>query len=185
MLFIHTFSKIFDPGLRLGWLCGGEEMIRKCCLAKLGTDQCGSSLAQRIACVCLTRGMIEGAIRMYRRKRDCYLASMAEEMPAGVCWIRPRGGFYSWATLSEATIYSPVLLRRALKEENVAFIAGATFSPTQRRTPSKERTRSVYHSVCWMRTELLKASTGWAASFAAPVEADKSGDCLSSDAHLV
>ncbi len=130
VLFVHTFSKIFGPGVRLGWLCGSAEVISRCCLAKLGTDQCSSSLAQRIVYACGKRGVIgeqvENSIGHYRRKRDRCLASMAEEMPSGVSWTRPGGGFYSWATLPEA-IDSALLLERALKEENVAFVAGAMF----------------------------------------------------------
>ena len=43
-----TFSKIFCPGVRLGWAVGPADVIAQMAAAKQTGDQCASALAQRI-----------------------------------------------------------------------------------------------------------------------------------------
>ena len=43
-----TFSKIFCPGVRLGWAVGPSSVVAELAAAKLNTDQCASGLAQRL-----------------------------------------------------------------------------------------------------------------------------------------
>ena len=40
-----TFSKVFFPGVRLGWAAGPEEVVAQLAAAKANTDQCASALA--------------------------------------------------------------------------------------------------------------------------------------------
>ena len=39
VLFVSTFSKIFGPGIRLGWIAAPSSVIAELCQAKLGSDQ--------------------------------------------------------------------------------------------------------------------------------------------------
>ena len=43
-----TFSKIFFPGVRLGWASGPAEVVAQLAAAKANTDQCASALGQRM-----------------------------------------------------------------------------------------------------------------------------------------
>jgi 2-aminoadipate transaminase len=43
-----TFSKIFFPGVRLGWAAGPPEIVAKLAWAKQLTDQCAGALGQRL-----------------------------------------------------------------------------------------------------------------------------------------
>ena len=43
-----TFSKIFCPGVRLGWAAGPRDVIAQMAAAKQTTDQCAGGLGQRI-----------------------------------------------------------------------------------------------------------------------------------------
>src|SRR6266567_3519697 len=43
-----TFSKIFFPGVRLGWAAGPDEIISRLVVAKQNSDQCAGALGQRI-----------------------------------------------------------------------------------------------------------------------------------------
>jgi len=47
---LGTFSKILCPGLRLAWILGNKEIIRKMAILKQATDLCTSILTQLIAC---------------------------------------------------------------------------------------------------------------------------------------
>ncbi len=43
-----TFSKVFFPGIRLGWAAGPAEVIAEMAAAKQNTDQCAGGLGQRM-----------------------------------------------------------------------------------------------------------------------------------------
>ena len=43
-----TFSKIFFPGVRLGWAAGPAEVISQLVMAKQNSDQCSGALGQRM-----------------------------------------------------------------------------------------------------------------------------------------
>ena len=59
VIFVHTFSKIFGPGIRLGWIAADASLIERASLCKVGTDQCSNSLTQRLVLEYGRRGYIE------------------------------------------------------------------------------------------------------------------------------
>jgi 2-aminoadipate transaminase len=130
VVFLHTFSKIFGPGVRLGWICADTELIETAGLCKLGTDQCPNSLTQRLVLECAREGIIEEqvtrSIALYRHKRDLLLGELKETLPDGISWTYPEGGFFTWLKLSQEAD-SEALLKRALDQEKVAFVAGPPF----------------------------------------------------------
>jgi 2-aminoadipate transaminase len=130
VVFIHTFSKIFGPGARLGWVAASPELIEKLGLCKLGTDQCANTLTQRLVYDYGRRGyiedQIEAATAIYRRKRDAMERAMKRHFPEGASFAHARGGFFVWARLPEG-VDSEELLPRAIEQEKVAFVAGPPF----------------------------------------------------------
>ncbi|MBI4553457.1 MAG: PLP-dependent aminotransferase family protein [Candidatus Latescibacteria bacterium] len=130
VLFANTFSKIFGPGVRLGWITAPPGVIAQLCQAKQGTDQCSSTLGQRVVYEYGRRGLIErqvaASLPLYREKRDLTLAAMARYFPSGVTWTRPAGGFYSWVTLPDGVETGP-MLEWAIAHEHVAYVSGPPF----------------------------------------------------------
>ena len=131
VIFIHTFSKIFGPGLRLGWVAADPALIRRLGLLKLGTDQCSGALAQLLALAYGEAGGLDAQVvrarALYRRKRDAMLAALEgfpTRVPTRVPWIRPEGGFFLWAEMDCDT---EALLLRAIERHQVAFVAGSCF----------------------------------------------------------
>jgi DNA-binding transcriptional MocR family regulator len=127
VIFVHTFSKIFGPGLRLGWVAADRRLIERLGLLKLGTDQCSGALVQRLALAYGEAGgldaQVERARALYRRKRDAMLDALAD-LPVRTPWTRPEGGFFLWAELDCDT---EALLLRAIERHRVAFVAGNCF----------------------------------------------------------
>jgi 2-aminoadipate transaminase len=130
VVFLHTFSKIFAPGARLGWAAAAPDLVQKLGLAKLGTDQCANTLTQRLVYDYGRHGYIEdqvsASIELYRRKRDRMEEAMRRHLPPETRWIHPRGGFFVWVALPD-TIDTEKLLPLAIEREKTAFVAGPPF----------------------------------------------------------
>ncbi|MCK8824385.1 aminotransferase-like domain-containing protein [Fuchsiella alkaliacetigena] len=131
VVYLGSFSKIFVPGLRIGWVVAHKEIIDKLILAKQSTDLCTNAIGQRLITVCGERGIIDKHIiklrKLYRQKRDRILAALEKYCPEEVSWTEPKGGFYCWVKLPK-TMNSRDLLVKAI-EKDVAFVNGAAFSP--------------------------------------------------------
>lgn len=126
-----TFSKIFCPGYRIGWIAGEKEIISKFVLAKQGTDlKCNTIAKMEIAKYLELYDIDEhiGKIRdVYRRKRDLAVQVMENEFPAGVTFTRPQGGLFAWVELPVKMNARDVLTLSL--EQKVAFVPGGSFFP--------------------------------------------------------
>ena len=127
-----TTSKTFFPGVRLGWAAGPAEVVAQLVSAKQNTDQCSGALGQRLFEEYARRGWIDEQLErsreIYGRKGARLLAALAREMPDGVEWTRPEGGFFSWLTVA---CDAAELARRAA-DDGVAVVPGALFYPDGR-----------------------------------------------------
>lgn len=130
VIHINTLSKIFNPGVRLGWVTAPQELIETLTLAKQGQDQCSTTIGQYLALAFASRGLIErqrsAAVEIYRRKRDIMLAALENYFPGSAHWTKPQGGFYTWVTLPRE-IDAEALLPRAIEDASVAYVAGPAF----------------------------------------------------------
>jgi 2-aminoadipate transaminase len=124
-----TFSKIFCPGVRMGWAAGPREVIAQLAAAKQTTDQCSGGLGQKLVEAYGRAGHFE---RQIPASRELYAAhwralerGLRAHMPEGVTWSRPLGGFFSWIALPEGT--DTIALRPLAIEAGVSYVPGAPF----------------------------------------------------------
>lgn len=128
---VHTFSKIFSPGPRLGWVVANPAIMDKLVMAKQPADLCTSSFTQAIMFEFLDRGLlkphIDKAVEHYRKKQKAMLEALDEYMPkdAGFDWTHPEGGLFLWMCLPEH-MDADVLFPKAV-EKKVAFVMGSAF----------------------------------------------------------
>ncbi len=129
VILLGTFSKIFVPGFRVGWVIGNEAIIDKLVMAKQATDLCTPPFVQKISALYLEKGYfdqnLKGIIDSYRVKRDAMLNAFRKYMPEGVSWTEPEGGLFLFLTLPEY-MDAEELFKIAI-EENVAFVLGNVF----------------------------------------------------------
>jgi 2-aminoadipate transaminase len=122
-----TFSKIFFPGVRLGWAAGPPEVVARLTWAKQLTDQCAGALGQRLLEEHGRRGWLDEQIAaarlLYRSRASAMLSALDRHLAGRAEWTRPRGGFFTWLTLDADALE---LARRAL-EAKVAFVPGVPF----------------------------------------------------------
>lgn len=128
---LFTFSKVFVPGFRLGYILGPEEIIQKFVVLKQAMDLCTAPILQLATAAYLKGGYllkhVAEVVEVYHKKRDTMLQMLEKYMPAGVKWTKPEGGLFLWVTLPEK-IDATEMLNTAL-EEHVAYVAGVDFYP--------------------------------------------------------
>ena len=126
---LGSFSKIFAPGLRLGWIIGPEELLNKIYECKQSLDLCAPIFDQYLMTEYLESGMLEEnlpkSIALYKDKRDHLLSLLGKYMPEGVGWTHPEGGLFLFLTLPEE-IDTVALYDKALSA-GVAYVAGSFF----------------------------------------------------------
>jgi 2-aminoadipate transaminase len=126
-----TFSKIFFPGVRLGWAAGPASVIAQLAIAKQNSDQCSGALGQRMLEEYGRGGHLDAQLvasrALYARRAGLITAALAEHMPAGTTWTTPRGGFFTWLTAPEGV--DTVALAAAARLAKVAFVPGRPFCP--------------------------------------------------------
>ena len=128
-LHLGSFSKVFAPGFRLGWILGPVELLDRIYVCKQSLDLCPPILDQYIAAEFMGSGALDAnlqkSIALYRAKRDKMLALLEKYMPAGVSWTHPEGGLFLFLTLPEG-VDTVALYDRALSA-GVAYVAGSFF----------------------------------------------------------
>jgi 2-aminoadipate transaminase len=130
-IYMSSFSKVIAPGLRVAYIAGDEELVKKLVVIKQGTDLQTNTFGQHVVREYLDSGGFEDQlIRLrsaYRDRRDAMLAALERRAPNGLAWNRPRGGMFLWASLPQGRDAKDLLLR--CLERNVAFVPGGEFFP--------------------------------------------------------
>lgn len=128
-IFLGTFSKIFAPGFRLGWVAGDEGFIRKMEIIKQSLDLCTNVVSQYIAYEYMKTGKIDEQIEkikdLYKPKQKVLIDSLEEYMPSGIEWTVPKGGMFSWVTLPEE-FDTEEMFDEAI-DNDVAYVPGHAF----------------------------------------------------------
>jgi 2-aminoadipate transaminase len=123
-----TFSKLFAPGVRMGWAAGPREVIAQLAAAKQTTDQCAGALGQKLVEAYGRDGHFErrlpAARELYASHWRAMEAALREHMPPGCTWSEPAGGFFSWLRVPAV---DTVALRPAAVAGGVSYVPGAPF----------------------------------------------------------
>ncbi len=131
VIMMKTFSKIFSPGFRIGWIMGPGSVIDKLVMAKQGTDLCTSAYISFLAAFLLEARQVDRQVvlsrGLYKVKRSVMLAALERFMPSdeSISWSKPEGGMFLWLKLPDY-IDTLELLKEAV-EKNVAFVIGKGF----------------------------------------------------------
>jgi DNA-binding transcriptional MocR family regulator len=129
VLYVGTLSKIFSPGIRVGWVVAPAPIRDKLVLLKEAADLCQSNLTQYVAERWLATQpwlqQVESYREVYRERCDALLSEVAAELPSSCTWSQPTGGFFVWVGLPPG-LDSGELLAKALGAR-VAYVPGAAF----------------------------------------------------------
>ncbi len=128
-IYVSTVSKVFAPGLRLGF-CVGPALIRQWLrIAKQAADLHSNTYAQAQATVYISGGYLDRQlpkiIDLYRPRQEAMLEALDRSFPDSYRWIKPEGGMFIWVEGPDG-IDAEELYWRAV-ERKVAFVPGKYF----------------------------------------------------------
>ncbi|NIW45140.1 MAG: aminotransferase class I/II-fold pyridoxal phosphate-dependent enzyme [Gammaproteobacteria bacterium] len=131
VIYLSTFSKILAPGFRLAWVIAPKEIIRKLVLAKQGTDLHTSTFSQMVVNEVCKDNFLDQHIPvirdLYHKRRDLMMEMIDELFPAGVKYVRPKGGLFLWIKAPEE-IDTQKIFPLAI-DKKVAYVPGGPFHP--------------------------------------------------------
>lgn len=134
VIYLGTFSKIFAPGLRLGWTIAPHPILGKFLLAKQAADLCGSAYAQltaeRYFGGTRWRRVLQDLTRTYAERRDAMIAALQEHFPPEARWTVPQGGFFVWVEMPAFLDLKSILAEAV--EHGVTYVPGDAFFPDGR-----------------------------------------------------
>jgi len=101
VVYTGSFSKVFAPGLRVGYYVAPEHVRQWLVIAKQGVDLNTSSLTQALCTEFIAGGYHERhlpkIIEIYRPKQEVMLEEMKRHFPESFSWTQPDGGMFIWA----------------------------------------------------------------------------------------
>ena len=130
VIYCSSFSKILSAGMRVGFVCGPNEIVQKMVVAKqvedVHTNNFFQMLCYRYMAECDMDAHVEGIRALYRQKCGLMLSEMDKHFSKKVKFTRPEGGLFLWCTLPDGTDSAP-FVKEALARK-VAVVPGTAFN---------------------------------------------------------
>jgi 2-aminoadipate transaminase len=131
VVYVGTLSKVFAPGLRIGYCVAPEPIRNWLVLVKQGVDLHTSTFNQALAAEYLEGGHLQRhlphILDLYRPKQKAMLESLSRHLPKGFKWSRPEGGMFVWVEGPRGLDMKDVY--REAVQRHVAFVPGHFFFP--------------------------------------------------------
>ena len=129
VVYISTLSKVFAPGLRIGFYVAPPTIRRWLVIVKQGVDLHTNTFSQALAAEYLVGGYLDQQlpkiVNLYRPKQEAMLTALDAYFPDSFTWSKPEGGMFIWAEGPQG-IDAEQLYWKGI-EKKVAFVPGKYF----------------------------------------------------------
>ncbi|MDA8133692.1 MAG: PLP-dependent aminotransferase family protein [Desulfobacteraceae bacterium] len=129
VVYVSTLSKIFAPGLRIGFYAAPEFLRKWLVLVKQGIDLHTSTFNQALAAEYLEGPYLAAHLPkitgLYRPKQAAMLSAIREHFPEGFACSPSDGGMFLWVRGPEG--FDMIRLYHRAIENGVAFVPGKFF----------------------------------------------------------
>jgi 2-aminoadipate transaminase len=128
-LYVNSFSKIFSPGARLGYIFTEENIQRKLYEVKTATNSHTNLVTQILCAEFFNRGLFEPHLQrvceIHRERRDVLMDCLQSMLPAQTRYVHPDGGLFTWVELP-GQVDTTAMLVEAVAQK-VAYVPGREF----------------------------------------------------------
>lgn len=147
-IYIGSFSKIIAPVVRVGWIVGDHEIIKKLHQLKDMNDLYMSNpnhlvVNNLLENNCLNE-IIEPQKNLYKRKRDCMITALKKYLKIPYRYSEPKHGMFLWLEFSNADMQD--LQQHIFEKSKVIYIPENAFSVVKNTTKQAIRLNFTYPS---------------------------------------
>jgi DNA-binding transcriptional MocR family regulator len=129
VIFIKSFSKIFMPGVRIGFVTLPNKLLKGIIKAKHTTDISSSGYLQRAFDLYLRKGYWRNHIanirRVYSEKYEVMINELSILKKYGIEYTKPNGGLSIWLKLPDSI--DSIQLYNKCAENNLSVVPGKVF----------------------------------------------------------
>ncbi|NLY86155.1 MAG: PLP-dependent aminotransferase family protein [Tissierellia bacterium] len=129
VIFIKSFSKIFMPGVRIGFVTLPNLLFKEIVRAKHTTDISSSGYLQRAFDLYLRKGYWKNHIdkikKVYKEKYNIMTRELDKLSDYGISYIKPDGGLSLWVKLSKEI--DSIELYNECSNRGLAVVPGKVF----------------------------------------------------------
>ena len=129
VVYLSSLSKIVAPGVRIGWMIGPAEVLKRCTIAKQTADLCASGWMQSIAEAYLKQGLLERHLPVltaaYHEKCLALVSGLQTHLGQRFECRMPACGLFVWGRWSEG-LDAKAVLEQAI-EHKVMYVPGSAF----------------------------------------------------------
>ena len=131
VLSLGSFSKILAPGLRLGWIQTGPQLLKHIVGCGLldsggGLNPFASALVRSTIEMGLQQTQLATLKTTYTERKVALIYALKEYLPDSVRFVEPDGGFFIWLVFPEGVDTGQ--MRVEARRKNVGYLPGIKFS---------------------------------------------------------
>ena len=129
VVYLSTLSKVFAPGLRIGFCIAPEPVRQWLVTARQGVDLHTGTFNQALAAEYIEGGHLERhlpkIVSFYAPRKQAMITALDNYFPPDFKWSRPDGGMFVWLQGPRKIDMQKIYFQAI--EQNVAFVPGRFF----------------------------------------------------------